>query len=65
MGRNPEILFYDFTCELEEYCLNGEAGYFKKTIFYQDIFHVYSYGCSPLYSCKDLIGFRGIHTSIC
>ena len=60
-----EILFYDFTCGLEEYCLNREAGYFKNTRLYHNIFYGYSHGCSPLYSCKDLIVFGGINTSIC
>ena len=61
----PEILLYEFTCGLEEYCMNKEAGYFKNTRIYHDIFHGYNHGCSPLYSCKDLIGFRGINASIC
>ena len=61
----PEILFSDFTCGLEEHCLNREAGYFKNTRFYHNIFHGCSHGCSLLYRYKDLIGFRGINTSIC
>ena len=58
-------MFYDFTCGLEQYCLNREPGYFKNTRFYHHIFHSYSHGCSALYSCKELIGFRGINASIC
>ena len=33
----PEIWLYEFTCGLEEYCLNKEAGYFKNTRVYHDI----------------------------
>ena len=42
-----------------------EACYLKNTWFHQGIFHFYSHGCSLLYSCKDLIGFRANNTSIC
>ena len=27
----PEMIYYDFACSLEEYCMNREAGYFKNT----------------------------------
>lgn len=61
----PQVVYYDFACGLEEFCLNREAGYFGKTKFYHDIFHGYTHGCSPAYSSKCLSGIRGINTSIC
>ena len=61
----PEVVFYDFSCSLEEYCLNREAGFFKNTRFYHDIFHGYTHNCSPVYSSKGLRGLESVNTSIC
>ena len=46
----PEIIYYEFACNLEEYCMNREAGYFKNTQFFDDIFHGYNHTCSKIYS---------------
>ena len=46
----PEIIYYEFACNLEEYCMNREAGYFKNTKFFYDIFHGYNHTCSKIYS---------------
>ena len=46
----PLVVFYDFACQLEEYCLNRESGFFKNTRFYHDTFHGYSHECPNAYS---------------
>lgn len=61
----PQVIFYDFACNLEEYCLNRESGYFWNTKFYHDLFHGYTHSCSPAYNSKFLCGVRGVNTSIC
>ena len=39
LKQAPKILFLDFACGTEEYGMNREAGLFKQTKFYHDIFH--------------------------
>ena len=39
----PSIIFYDNACQLEEYFLNRESGYYKNTKFYHDTFHGYGH----------------------
>ncbi|KAL3863004.1 hypothetical protein ACJMK2_004786 [Sinanodonta woodiana] len=34
MENAPEEIFYDFSCQLEEYCLNREPGFWKNTRFF-------------------------------
>ena len=60
----PEVVFYDFACSLEEYCMNREASFFKHTRFYHDIFHGYAHNCSSMYPSKGLRGMQ-FNTSIC
>ena len=38
----PFDIFYDFACQLEEYCLNRESEYLKNTRFFHDAFHGFS-----------------------
>ena len=60
-----DVIFYDFACSLEEYCLNREADFFKNTRFYHDIFHGFSHSCSPCYSSKGLDDLTPVNTSNC
>ena len=61
----PEVIYCDFACSLEEYCMNREAGYFKDTQFFYDIFHGYNHTCSKIYSSKNLIHLNSVNSSIC
>ena len=61
----PEIIYYNFACSLEEYCMNREAGYFKNKQFFYDIFHGYNHTCSKIYSSKNLIHLNSVNSSIC
>ena len=55
----PEIIYYNFSCCLEEYCMNCEAGYFKNTFY--DIFHGYNHTCSKIYSNKNSIHLNSVN----
>ena len=35
----PKDIYYDFACQLSEYCLNREQELFKNTRFWHDLFH--------------------------
>ncbi|XP_066918896.1 uncharacterized protein [Clytia hemisphaerica] len=61
----PEALFYDFACGFEEYSLNREAGFFRCTRFYHDLFHHFNHKCSSVYSSKGLAGMDVLNSSIC
>ncbi|KAL4221197.1 hypothetical protein ACF0H5_019461 [Mactra antiquata] len=61
----PKDIFYDFACNLQEYCLNRESGYFKNVRFFHDIFHGYSHKCSRAFSSGRLQGFESINSEIC
>ena len=55
----PEIIYYNFSCCLEEYCMNCEAGYFKNTFY--DIFHGYNHTCSKIYSNENSIHLNSVN----
>ncbi|KAL4229192.1 hypothetical protein ACF0H5_012236 [Mactra antiquata] len=61
----PKDIFYDFACNLQEYCLNRESGYFKNVRFFHDIFHGYSHKCSRAFSSSRLQGFESVNSEIC
>ena len=66
MDRAPTELFYDFSCQLEEYSLNREPGFWRNTRFFHDIFHGYSHKCSSVYNSKRLPALKsGINSEIC
>ena len=46
----PDDIFYDFACNLHEYCLNRESGFYEHVrFFFHDIFHGYAHKCSCAY----------------
>ena len=60
----PTHIFYDFACQLSEYCLNREPSYFRDVRFCHDIFHGYSHLCGGAFKAnrhKSLF----VNTSIC
>ncbi|XP_069108872.1 uncharacterized protein [Argopecten irradians] len=61
----PDEIFYDFGCNLQEYCLNRESEYFRSVRFFHDIFHGYSHKCSRGYRSSRLLGFDAINSEIC
>ena len=61
----PDAIFYDFACNLQEYCLNRESGYYKNVRFFHDIFHGYAHKCSTAFRSSRLQGFESVNTEIC
>ena len=61
----PRDIFYDFSCNLQEYCLNRESGFFRDVRFFHDIFHGYAYKCSEAYRSSRLTGLDYINSEIC
>ena len=65
LSKAPDIIFYDFACSLEEFCLNREPKYYKNTQFFHDIFHGFSHTCSSVYSSKRIPSLNHVNTSLC
>jgi len=61
----PQDVFYDFACNLQEYCLNRESGYYKNEHFFHNIFHGYSHKCSSAFTASRLQGFESVKSEIC
>ena len=61
----PTDIFYDFACNLQEYCLNRESGYYKDVRFFHDIFHGYTHKCSCAFRSSRLQGFESVNSEIC
>uniref|UniRef100_A0A7M5UHH5 HMG domain-containing protein n=2 Tax=Clytia hemisphaerica TaxID=252671 RepID=A0A7M5UHH5_9CNID len=61
----PDVVLYDFGCQLDEYCRNRESGFFCCTRFFHDIFHGYNHVCGSTFRCDRLNGFHVMNTSIC
>lgn len=65
MEKAPEEMFYDFSCQLEEYCLNREPGFWKNTRFFHDTFHGFSHSCANVYKSARLMILQKVNTEIC
>lgn len=61
----PEEVFYDFSCQFEEYCLNREPGFWENTRFWHDLFHGYSHKCPFCYKSQRICPLQGLNTEIC
>ena len=61
----PEDLYYDFACQLSEYCLNREPELFKLTRFWHDLFHSIPHKCGPNFKSGRVYGLEGVNTEIC
>ena len=61
----PEHIFYDFACQLHEYCLNREPELFKNTRFWHDLFHSIGHVCGENFKTTRVTGLGGLNTSIC
>ena len=52
METPPNEVFYDFSCQLEEYALNREPMFWRGCRFYHDIFHGFSHKCPFVYMSR-------------
>lgn len=65
MPTAPTDIFYDFACQLSEYCLNREPQYFLNTRFWHDLFHGISHKCGKCFKSSRICGMVGINSEIC
>ena len=61
----PEDIYYDFACQLSEYCLNREPELFKNTRFWHDLFHFIGHVCGINFKLGRVLGLEGVNTEIC
>lgn len=65
MTKAPEVIFYDFACQLNEYCQNREPAFFSNTKFYHDVFHSVNHNCPFVFHSRDQEEERCYNTSCC
>ena len=65
MEEPPKDLFYDFACQLEEYCLNREPDFWKGVRFWHDLFHGVNHFCNPLHKSSRIQALGGTNSEIC
>ena len=66
METPPNEVFYDFSCQLEEYALNREPMFWRGCRFYHDIFHGFSHKCPCVYMSRRVPSLDvGINSEIC
>ena len=61
----PEHIYYDFACQLSEYCLNRGPELFKSTRFWHDLFHFIGHLCEINFKSGRILGQEGVNTEIC
>lgn len=61
----PEEFFYDFACNLSEYCLNREPAFFCCTRFWHDLFHGINHVCGEGFKSDRVTGLQGLNTEVC
>ena len=54
LENHPIEVFYDFSCQLEEYDLNREPMFWRGCRFYHDIFHGFSHKCPFVYMSRQV-----------
>ncbi len=62
----PQHIFYDFACQLSEFCNNREPSYFQATRFWHDIFYGFNHTtCGSTYKSIRVASMEGINSEIC
>ncbi len=61
----PTDLFYDFACQLDEYCLNREPAFFKWMRVWHDLFHGCNHFCVPCFKSTRVLGLTDANSEIC
>ena len=61
----PSDIFYDFACQLCEYCLNRAPDYFKSTKFWHDLLHGICHKCGKPFKPRRITGITGVNSEIC
>ena len=52
-GREPMVVYYDFACALEKYCLARDPWLFRNVVFMIDKFHLKNHTCNFQSKCND------------
>ncbi len=65
LPQAPEDVFYDFSCQAEEYCLNREPKYWRNTRWWHDIFHGFTHKCPFVYNSRRITALKEINSEIC
>ena len=65
LEKPPEHIFYDFACQLHEYCLNREPELFKNTRFWHDLFHSIGHVYGINFKSGHVRDLEGVNTEIC
>jgi hypothetical protein len=61
----PKDLFYDFACQLSDYCLTREPEFFKWVRFWHDIFHGVNHKCVPGFKSTRVNGLGDVNSEVC
>ena len=66
-GRSGEtlIVYYDFACMLEKYCLARDSWLFRNVVFMIDKFHLKNHTCSSSFSYYEYDARMLAHTQVC
>ena len=61
----PQEIYYDFACQLSEYCYNREPQLFQNTRFWHDLFHSILHKCGSNFKSTRVTGLGGVNSEIC
>ncbi len=61
----PEELFYDFACQMNEYCLNREPKFYRMMRVWHDLFHGFNHICVPCFKSTRVLGLGHMNSEIC
>lgn len=61
----PKEFYYDYACNLAEYCLNREPGFFKDTRFWHDLFHSLPHLCGKGFKTERVEMLSAVNSEIC
>ena len=61
----PKVVVYDFSCALQDYCLNRQPDHFIDTLFLVDKFHWFGQtACSRTYNLTQYPAYAGLNSQI-
>ena len=61
----PEDIYYDFVCQLSEFCLNRDPELFKHIQFWHDLFYLVGHVCGINFKSGTVLGLKGVNSEIC
>ncbi len=61
----PKVVVYDFSCALQDYCLNRQPDHLRDTLFLVDKFHWFGHtACSRTYNLTQYPAYAGLNSQI-